>query len=204
MLHGFYHVEHGAIKTVKDLALHPGPSLRAFLAGKRVGWYNPFTFILVTGGISAFILAKIHWQSFLVDLGVFGSHDIDQKKWANSISHFSLRLLLSIPLYAIITRILYWKSEYNISEHLVVNTYLRGQMNVLMILGLPIDLLLQGTAFLLPFKFIFLALSVMYMGWAINGVFGHRHTIWRVVKGLLCAIIALAAEMFILNWLAQR
>lgn len=202
VLHGFYHFEHGIFQTFRDLAQRPGPALRDYLAGKRVGWYNAFTFILVTGGIAGFVFTKFHWQSFFVDLGILRAGAINEERWEHTISHFSLRLLLSIPLYAMVSFLLYRKTGYNFSEHLIANTYLRGEMNVFMLLLFPLDLLVRGGAWHQPVALLLAIGLLVYMGWALNGVFGKKQQLAGWTKGFICALLSLSLEMLVVNAIA--
>ena|SRR5450631_742653 len=130
-LHGFYHFDHGLLFTARELALRPGRTIRNYLRGKRVTYFNPFTFILVLGGINALLLKKLHWQSFFIELGMLDKNAINQAIWDSSLEHFTIRLLLSIPIYSLITFFfLFQKAIYVYRTHCSQYLFKRGTKSV--------------------------------------------------------------------------
>ena len=203
-IHGFFHVDHGILYTARELILRPGRTLRNYLHGHRIGLFNPFTYILLLGGISAVFLKQFHWQGLFVDLGLMTKKAIDTAMWNSSIKHFSLRLLIAIPLYAAISWLFYYRKGYNFSEHLIVNTYLRGQGSLFMLLLAPIVFWIHGPVVVLDIKLGFYAGVLMYIAWAYAGLFNEKITVPALLKGLLCAFLASLLELFLLNLLIKK
>ena len=127
-IHRVFHVDSGIFYTAKKLAQNPGKMLHDYLHGHRVEYFNPFTFILLVGGLSAFLFPITHWRSYFIDIGVLVPKSISQEIWNSSLKHFSIRLLLGIPMFALITRIFYYRKNYNFSEHLIANTFIRAEI----------------------------------------------------------------------------
>ena len=198
-LHGFYHFDHGLLFTARELALRPGRTIRNYLRGKRVTYFNPFTFILVLGGINALLLKKLHWQSFFIELGMLDKNAINQAIWDSSLEHFTIRLLLSIPIYSLITFFFYFKKRYTFTEHIVANTYLRGELNLFMILMEPFLLIFQNHSYLMIAKFILATLLVIYTGWSYAGIFNETFKKTGFLKGFLVAFLATSLELVALN-----
>jgi hypothetical protein len=46
-LHGFFHIHNGLLFTIKELFLHPGTMLRGYIEGKRIAFFNPFTYLVL-------------------------------------------------------------------------------------------------------------------------------------------------------------
>jgi len=198
-VHGFFHIDHGIFYTAKKLAQNPGKTLRDYLHGHRVRYFNPFTFILLVGGLSAFLLPKVHWHSYFIDIGIIVKKSVDQEVWNSSLKHFSLRLLLGIPLYALITKLFYYKKNYNFSEHLIANTYIRAELSFLMILIAPFELIWRSADSYSVIKSVLIGLMMLYCAWAYAGLFSERVTFATLAKGFIVIFIAIFVEMIILN-----
>jgi|SRR5450432_56119 len=203
-LHGFFHIDHGILFTSKELALRPGRTIRNYLKGKRISYFNPFTFILVLGGINALLLKKLHWQSFFIELGMLNKNAINQSIWDSSMEHFTIRLLLSIPIYSIITYCFYFKKRYTFTEHIVANTYIRGELNLFMILMEPFLLISDTHFFLMTAKFILLFLLIIYTGWSYAGLFNEQYKKGGFLKGLIVAIVSTSLELITLNFIILK
>jgi Protein of unknown function (DUF3667) len=204
-IHGFYHVDHGLLFTAKELLLRPGTMLKNYMQGQRVKYYNPFTYILLLGGLSAIFLKQFHWRSLFVDLGIFSNRTIDQEIWISSIKHFSFRLLASIPVYALVSWLFYWRKHFNFSEHLIGNTYLRGQGNLLMIIIAPLALMLPpSTMYVAELKLVAYVGVLIYIGWAYAGWFNDKPTPLRVLKGFLCVLVSSLIELFLLSLFIRK
>jgi hypothetical protein len=55
LIHGICHVDNGILFTIRELFTRPGHSIREFINGKRVGYFNFVTLLLLILGISHFL-----------------------------------------------------------------------------------------------------------------------------------------------------
>ena len=198
-VHGFFHVDHGLFYTAKKLAQNPGKMLRDYLRGHRIKYFNPFTFILLVGGLSAFLLPKVHWHSYFIDIGIIVKKSVDQDLWNSSLKHFSIRLLLGIPLYALVTKIFYYRKNYNFSEHLIANTFIRAELSFGMLVIAPFELFWNSVDSFVIIKTALMIGMMLYVAWAYAGLFDERITLISLAKGFIVIFIAIVAEMTILN-----
>lgn len=121
-IHGFFHVHSSLPHTIKELFIHPWEMLRGYITGKRVVYFNSFTYLVLislAGG-------------FLYDISGLIDHASDNflaspETILFTSRHFSYRMLLSIPFYAILCQIMFRSYKYNFAEHLIINTYLISQ-----------------------------------------------------------------------------
>jgi Protein of unknown function (DUF3667) len=203
-IHGFFHVDHGIFFTAKELAIRPGTMLRNYLTGQRIKYFNPFTFILIFGGISAMLLKQLHWQSLFVDLGIFTNKNVDKEVWNSSIKHFSLRLLASIPLYTFVSWLFYYQKKLNFSEHLIINTYLRGESSLIMLIIAPLTILVHGSIIILDIKLAFYGIVLIYFGWAYASLFNEKVNFRGFIKGCICAFLASLLELGLLNLFIKK
>src|SRR4051794_29840888 len=126
-MHGFFHIDHGIIYTAKALFVNPGKMLRDYLYGKRKPYFNPFTFILIVSGLLTLFLPKLIQQSLFMEFGWVEAKNIDTSLMKSSLKHISVRVILGLPLFALVSYLFYRKKEFNFYENLIANTYMRGQ-----------------------------------------------------------------------------
>ena len=198
-MHGFLHLDHGIFFTMRELILRPGTTIKNYLHGKRKSYFNPFTYILVLSAFTAFMISKVHWGSLLVEIGLVNSSKVDAQAWQYSLKHFSWRLLLGIPISAFASRILYWKHEFNFSELMIANSYLRGQIDLFMLILFALLSFVHVQYIRSGFTIFFLVGWMVYIGWAFAGLFNDKITVGNFIKGFFCALACFVLEMIILN-----
>ncbi|PWU03028.1 MAG: hypothetical protein C5B52_04160 [Bacteroidetes bacterium] len=203
-MHGFLHLDHGIFFTMKELLLRPGTTIKNYLHGKRKSYFNPFTYILVLSAFTAFLISKIHWGSLLVEIGIVQPGEVDAAAWKYSLKHFSWRLLLGIPVAAFVSRIFYYKHEFNFSELMIANSYLRGQIDLFMLILFALLSFVHLQVVRSGITIFFLSAWMIYIAWAFAGLFNDKINIWNFIKGFFCALICFILEMLILNLVILR
>ncbi|WP_165764610.1 DUF3667 domain-containing protein [Flavobacterium cyanobacteriorum] len=137
--HGIFHVDKGLLFTIKELTLRPGSTIRQFIAGRRVAYFKPTAMVIFLATLYGFL-----YHYFEVDL-MFRLYDEHSKEahlsakvqeWITS--HYTLVTLMIVPLYGMVSYLMFRKSRYNFIEHMVLNTFLAGQKLVLHISLLPL------------------------------------------------------------------
>jgi len=121
LIHGIWNVDNGVIFTIKELFTRPGHSIREFINGKRVGYFNFLTLLVIILGVSHFV--GEYSQVKLSDLMPESS-----KESMNVIEEFTkkypkITLLLTIPFYSVFSFLWFRKSKLNLTEHFVLNSY---------------------------------------------------------------------------------
>lgn len=123
----------GFFYTVKELFFRPNQTINNYIAGKRVNYFKPVSFILFTSTV--YVLASQIFQSdtFMLDLingyregsNSFSSQkELSLVKWIAENQSF-LFLLLS-PVFALSSFLAFKRYSYNYIEHLVMNFYVTG------------------------------------------------------------------------------
>ncbi len=167
-----FNLERGILFTVFALAIRPGQTLREYLYQDRTRLIPPLRFLIV------FVtLATIATLSFLTQEDFFnafkqgvetggGSVDFEKmspkgREFMNlyinnatvaNLKFFNIYLMLSVPLAALGTLIVYRLRQFNFAEHLVINCYIYSNTTVLYVLLTP-----------LFFIFSYQAVSIWYM-----------------------------------------
>jgi hypothetical protein len=121
-LHGFFHIHHGFFFTARELFIRPGVSIRNYIDGKRVDYFNPFTYMVLISILGGIVFAYS------------GSIEHARENYMASIEtiaftrdHPSYRMLTVIPVYAILCFLIFRSSKYNLAEHFIISTFLVSQ-----------------------------------------------------------------------------
>jgi len=117
-IHGVFHLDKGFIFTVKELFLRPGHSIREFIQGKRVNYFNYFTLIILIYAIGH-LIGKIP-SNTLAEVLETGP----TKGNARVMREFGKYIILAgAPMYALASYLMFFKSKQNYTEHLVMTMY---------------------------------------------------------------------------------
>ena len=129
--HSVLHVDKGFPYTFYQLVKRPARALDEYLAGRRVSYDRPFSYVLIMSAITVLIIGRI--RSFMQQLQ---QHTGEEPLAHTSfLSHYqAVFISLMIPLTGAITWLVFRKNKYNFWEHILINTYLAAQLNVLLVL----------------------------------------------------------------------
>ena len=133
-LNGAFMLNKGLLFTIKILFTRPGHGVREFLEGKRIRYFNAFSLLLL-------ILALLFFLDGYSDLklsDILGNEE--QKEIYNSFEKLMkdyprVIYILNIPLMALSTIIFFRKSDINLAEHIILNTY---NTSASLIISLPL------------------------------------------------------------------
>lgn len=130
--HSVFHVDKGLLFTFRQLLTRPGKTLYEYLDGKRVNHYRPFAYVLMLSAISSVIL---HWNRLLIHyLQERHTGQVVQTTEGFFAKYQSVFIFLMIPLVTLITWVIFSRNKFNFWEHLLINTHLAAQLNVLLVL----------------------------------------------------------------------
>lgn len=165
-------LEKGLLFTVVALAIRPGETIREYLYKDRSRLIPPLRFLIVfvtlaTIATFSFLTQEDFYNTFKqgVETGG-GTVDLDSMSpkgqeffslYLNNLAianlkFFNIYLMLSVPLAALGTLIVYRLQQFNFAEHLVINAYVYSNTTVLYVLMTP-----------LFFLFSYQAVSIWYM-----------------------------------------
>jgi hypothetical protein len=120
-----------AFFSLKELATRPGDSIREYLLGKRVNHMNYMSLFLLLSGIGIFIDQYTHFS--LAD--VTSGDEAGKKIIANYFNFVrdnpKTYIAITIPIVSVFTYLLFKKSKFNFSEHLILNIYKASALLVL-------------------------------------------------------------------------
>lgn len=120
LIHGVFHLDKGFFFTLKELFTRPGHSVREYVQGKRVKYFNAFTAIIIIIGVGYFLGEFAKGKT--IDLS---QTDKDFEGFSRVTKHYAKLIALSwVPFYALMSYLLFKKSKQNYSENLILNMYM--------------------------------------------------------------------------------
>lgn len=119
LIHGVFHLDKGFLFTIKELYTRPGYSIREFIQGKRANYFNYFTLLVIIITLGHFI-GKIPKVSLFEILEKYSL----MKGQARVVRDYAkLILLAEIPVYALLSYLIFFEGKRNYTEHLVMAVY---------------------------------------------------------------------------------
>jgi len=131
---------------MKELVTRPGYVAREYLDGKRKKYFNPLSFLVIISSLYAYISFKSGYFQALTDLtrsGMDGRGEGNMKgtialllkeSFELSVNHGKVIALFLTPvLMSLFSWIFFIRSKNNLSENLVLNSFLLSQINIIMI-----------------------------------------------------------------------
>lgn len=120
LIHGVFHLDKGFFFTIKELFTRPGHSVREYVQGKRVQYFNAFTAIIIIIGTGYFLGEFAKGNAIDLTQG-----DKEFEGFSKVTKHYAKLVALSwVPFYALMSYLLFKKSKQNYSENLILNMYM--------------------------------------------------------------------------------
>lgn len=117
ILHLFTHMEKGFAYTLKQLTIAPGHMQRTYVEGKRSIHQKPFSMFFICATISA--LARYWILSAIIKY--YHADIVSEAKFFHE--YMVLTYIALLPLYALITYLMFYRSKYNYAEIAVMMLY---------------------------------------------------------------------------------
>lgn len=172
--HTFWHLEKGFLYTLKELAIHPGTTQRKYLSGIRLRYQKPFSLFTISVTFCALALFFIYKDAPDQSDQFFYKH------------YFFMVQAAMLPLFALITYILFKNRDLYYAEALVMNVYLLGFTSVCIV---PINALSyflhNGVISLLE-----VTLLITYNIWTNLNFFKGEIMWWIIVKSIAGIIVS--------------
>lgn len=188
--------EKGLPFTIWQFAVYPGKAAKEYLFGDRKKFMDPVKFTVLAIAIGTYILVKHMAQQESPFEAMIPTEDEKMREGVTYLGqlfgeYYNVFLFLNIPLYALMTKILFKKKELYFAEHLVINAYLYAVAT-------------YSTIFFLPFPKewgmitmnIFSILVSIYIVWAYKKIFEEG---WfdTIGKGIIVLFVASMLYFFI-------
>jgi hypothetical protein len=198
-IHGFFHLHSGLLFTIEELFRHPGTMIRGYLSGKRVSYFNPFTYLVLISILGGFLFHYSGWIEHSGEniLATRATILFTQK-------HFSYRMLMTIPSFAIVGWILFRSHGYNLAEHLIINTFLISQTTLILAGWMIISSLAihNGGEFEILFNCSYTSVMI-YQIIVFFRLFNTGNTLVRGLKSIVLVIAGLGLGFVMMNFLTS-
>lgn len=121
------HTNKGLLYSIKSVLKNPGKTAKEFIDGNRVNHYKPILLVFVLSGLSTFLSFKVLNLKEIMT-GYFTKQNLNSDLMVDIFSSFSsynaILMLVSLPLFAITTKIAFSNWKHNFYEHIVMNAYI--------------------------------------------------------------------------------
>ena len=187
--HTFWHLEKGFLYTLIELAINPGTTQRKYLSGIRLRYQKPFPLFAISVTFCALALFFIYRNAPNQSEQFFYKH------------YFFMVQAAMLPLFALITYILFKSRNLFYAEALVMNVYLLGFMSVCIV---PINAL----SYFLPngvIDLLEMILLITYNIWTNLNFFKGKVVWWIIVKSIVGIVASYllfqVASNLVMQWL---
>ena len=137
--HGIFHVDRGILFTLKELFTRPGHAVRDYLEGKRKRYFPPFTLVMLLGALGILETNWLGVDSEGLDMEEsIGSPELNREVFDAMMGHQTLFYLLMLPFMAFGTWLLFRKYGHGFVEHVVLNTFIAGQVAMISLVTWPL------------------------------------------------------------------
>jgi hypothetical protein len=191
----FFDVDSTLLFTIKELFVRPGEMLRGYIAGKRISYLNSFAYLLIISLIAGFVYT---WSGVpnKIDEIMLTSGEIIKF----TSNHFSYRMLITIPAYAIICCIIYKSHKYNFAEYFIINTYLISQSIIFLVLWIIINSFIKPGILVFEILYYSAFFSVIiYQIIVYFQLFNSGNTLMRWLKAIISVITGLVMSFILMN-----
>jgi len=198
-LREFFDVDSILLFTIKELFFEPGVMLRGYIAGKRIAYINSFAFLLIISLIAGFVYT---WSGVPAQIDEIMLTSGEIIKFTSN--HFSYRMLLTIPTYAIMCSIIYKSFKYNFAEHFIINTYLLSQSMIFMVVWILLTSIIKPgkTVFEIIYYSAFFSCE-MYQIIVFYQLFNSGNTVIRWLKATISVITGLTLSFILMNLIVR-
>lgn len=192
--------ESGFFHTVLELWRRPGNVIRGYIAGHRRPYTGPFKYLAIWIAAFAILFALVDFDDYAPPERVLDTSEIaalglpsELPTWVHDFDrqvrrYSNLVYLITLPMVAGVTRVVFRRSGFNYAEHVVFNAYVAAQSSMLLLVFVLVSLswLSARTYFLWVVSQ--LALGLVYFTWAAVGCF--RTSVIGAVWRSLCVLVA--------------
>jgi hypothetical protein len=194
----FFNLESGWLRTARELTISPGPMIRRYVEGHRSVYANPFGYLVIASAASFVVQKAAGFQDRMVTAAQGNTLSSPlQMEFVNTFTEllFQHMLFVSIGIVipiALLVRVLFRGSGYNLAECSVFSLYAAGHTALFGIVLIPILMLLPPSGLIQAS--VSLGAAIPYMIWASRGFLVGR-LLWVAAKMTVAYLMAYAAFM---------
>lgn len=192
--HGLFHLDGGIFYSAREMFRRPGHAAREYIEGKRVMHYKPLSMTLVLAGIYVLIYHALGINVFSGN----GNEDFDYEAIGEWIMHhYAILTLLLIPVYSLVSYIVFRRQGYNFSEHLILNSFYSTQKLWVSIIIIPLCVLILGKEAAAAAMDWLLGASALLMIWTYSQFFSELPKVKSFLLSILAYLLSTLCIMII-------
>lgn len=197
----FFDVEKGWLRTARELTLGPGAMIRRYVQGDRKDYANPFAYLMVGTAVSFMTQKVVGFQERMVATTSGSTVDSPlQMEFANRFTELIFQNALYVSLgvvvpLALLVRLFFRRSGYNLAECLVFALYSVGHLSLLGFVLIPLYMLLPPSA--ATQGIVGLTVAMIFMVYVARGFF-EGHFIAVAIKTCVSYVIAYLVFMIVM------
>lgn len=211
VLHSIWHVDKGILYTLKTMVLRPGPTIRAYLAGKRVDHFRPLSLLFLLTGLYALFHSVLH-------INMLPPRDptmpeavwqMQQISTSFMMKYLSWCYVAMVPVWALFARWFLRRGGYNYAECLILVAFITAILNFFSLLYLPVMYSYSGTPHIGKASVAFMLPVFGYATWAYGSLLAHTglslaRRLWcgfmTYLLGYLACVLVIVVTTYALNW----
>jgi len=148
----FFDVDKGWLRTARELTLGPGAMIRRYVQGDRKVYANPFAYLVVGTAVNIMAQKVVGFQERMV--ATTSGRTVDSPLQMEFVNRFTelisqnalyVSIGIVVPL-ALLVRLFFRRSGYNLAECLVFALYSVGHLALLGFILVPLYMLLPPSA----------------------------------------------------------
>lgn len=192
--HAIFHVDRGLLVTIRALALHPGPTINAYLDGQRIRYFNPLSMLVLLAGLCALAYSKFPFDFSPITAGLPPEEVAKTDAFVKTVMvNYSLGLMLQLPVIALMSWLIMGRHR-SYGEHLAINAFIFAFMCVINLMWIPVHMITNGGPWMPSALMISVLLYMLYQVFALWDTF---RTPERRFGALLRAILTVSGYILI-------
>ncbi|WP_430467651.1 DUF3667 domain-containing protein [Winogradskyella ouciana] len=150
----FFNYDNKLLRTFVQLFKKPEDVIVGYINGVRKKYINPISFFglaLTLSGLSIFIMQKFYIQHLdfsSLFKGIEASQNIAKATSGTAMEYNSLIYSCFVPLFALISWIVFLDKKYNLTEHIIIYLYSMSLLSILMVITSQLVLLTIPSSYL--------------------------------------------------------
>jgi len=135
-IHVFTHADKGIFTFIRKVITHPGTMALEYVEGKRKKYFNPFQYLILIVGVTAFAISKSRVMEDTIGAITTQKGSARVIQFQHLVEglfqkYFNIVLFTMIPFYAFFSKIFFRSKGYNYAENIVLQCYIQAQQNTI-------------------------------------------------------------------------
>ncbi|MBC7904676.1 MAG: DUF3667 domain-containing protein [Gemmatimonadaceae bacterium] len=199
--HVFTHADRGIFAFIPKIITQPGVVALDYVEGKRKKHFNIFQYLIIIVGVVVFIVSKTHFLENTIKDYNAGEASQRMSMVQQGITrlmqkYFNVILFAFIPVYALVSLLLFRKKGYNFAETVVLHCCIQAQQNTISLVTLTLVYFI-GTSSVFYLMFFPLMVAVFCTGLAFRQFF-KVSWLQAVVKAIASFLIVNILQLIVI------